>query len=408
MTSNDAYWLTDVLLEEGYEEEDGMVVGTKTGLYHLRIERGRIADIVPGDGQPPADLPRYGAKRLLLLPSFKEAHIHLDKTYYGGPWKAVKRAATLFERIEEERELLPKLLPTARERAESILALLLGFGSTRVRTHCNVEPVSGLKRLEATRQALDTFAGRVSGEIVAFPQHGLLRSGSVELVRQAMREGASLVGGVDPHTVDGNVEKSLAAMVDIAVEAGAGIDIHLHDRGEAGKRTLAVLADWTEEAGLRGKVTVSHAFWFAGADAGEAEEMAERLAELGMWIASTVPIGRSSMPLPMLHEKGVNVELATDSLTDHWSPFGIGDNLEKAGRFAELYGYTDELSLSQALRFITGGVTPLSRHGERAWPSVGDEASAVLVQASCSAEAVARRAKRQAVLVRGALVSGTF
>ena len=75
----------------------------------------------------------------------------------------------------------------------------------------------------------------------------------------------------------------------------------------------------------------------------EAETVAERMASLGMSIASTVPIGRTIMPLPMLHNKGVNVKLGTDSLTDHWSPFGIGDQLEKVGRFAELYGRIDEI-----------------------------------------------------------------
>lgn len=31
------------------------------------------------------------AKGLLMLPVFKDMHIHLDKTFYGGPWKAVRR-----------------------------------------------------------------------------------------------------------------------------------------------------------------------------------------------------------------------------------------------------------------------------------------------------------------------------
>jgi cytosine/adenosine deaminase-related metal-dependent hydrolase len=343
-----------------------------------------------------------------LLPSFREAHIHLDKTYYGGTWKAVRPAASIYERIEEERSLLPKLLPEAKHRAERLLELVLGFGSTHVRTHCNIEPVSGLKNLEATMQALDTYSGKLSHEIVAFPQHGLLRSHSVDLVREAMHSGATLVGGLDPATVDEDMEKSLQTIIDIAGDANAGIDIHLHDRGEPGKRALLRLADLTEEAGLHGKVTVSHAFWFAGAPKEEAEEMAGRFAELGIAVASTVPIGRTMMPIPMLHDKGVRVGLGTDSVTDHWSPFGTGDNLEKAGRLAELYGYSNEWSLSRSLGFLTGGITPLNSDGKQVWPAVGDEASVVLVHAGCSAEAIARRAQRQAVLYKGRLVSGSL
>ena len=55
------------------------------------------------------------------------------------------------------------------------------------------------------------------------------------------------------------------------------------------------------------------------------------------------------MPIPLMHQKGVKVELGTDSLLTDRSPFGTGDNLEKAGLLAQLYGYVDELSLSQLL-----------------------------------------------------------
>ena len=243
---------------------------------------------------------------------------------------------------------------------------------------------------------------------MAFPQHGLLRSDSVQLVKQSLAEGATHVGGLDPYTVDGDIEKSLQTMVEMAVLNNVGIDIHLHDGGEAGKQTLMRLADLTEEAGLQGKVTVSHAFWFASAESQEAEVVATRMASLGMSIASTVPIGRTTMPLPMLHNKGVKVKLGTDSLTDHWSPFGNGDLLEKVGRFAELYGRVDELSLSQSLGFITSGITPLNHEGEQVWPKVGDAANFIMVHASCSAEAVARRAERQAVWYKGRLVSGSL
>lgn len=403
-----SYWLINVRLESGYQYDNGRVMGTETEICDIRIEDGKIAEMVASSSQPYGDLPIVDAKHLLMLPSFKEMHIHIDKTYYGGPWKAVRPVSSIFGRIEEERELLPKQLNTAQERAEKMLDLLLGFGSTHIRTHCNIDPVIGLKNLEATMRALETFAGKISAEVVAFPQHGLLRSQVTDLVKEAMRSGATFVGGVDPATVDENVEKSLHTIMDIAVEANAGIDVHIHDRDHLGIFTMQRLADLTEEAGWQGRVTVSHAFGFAGAPAGAAAELAERFAKLGISVTSTVPIGGVVMPIPMLHEKGVKVELGNDSITDHWSPLGIGDNLEKAGRLAELYRYIDELSLAQSLGFITGGRTPLNREGKREWPVVGDEASVVFVHASCSAEAVARRAKRQAVMYQGSIVSGTL
>ncbi|QHT60974.1 amidohydrolase family protein [Paenibacillus lycopersici] len=402
-----AYWLVNVRLESGYCYEDGAIVGTATDICHIRVEDGVIAAIAASGAKPADGLPQQDAAGLLMLPAFKEMHIHIDKTYYGGPWKAVRPAASIFDRFEEERRLLPQLLPTAQQRAENMLGMLLGYGSTHVRTHCNIDPVVGLNNLEATIRALRTYAGKISGEVVAFPQHGLLRSDSAGLVREAMKHGATHVGGVDPATVDENIERSLQTIMDIAVEADAGVDIHIHDRGELGLATMHRLADLTEEAGRQGRVTVSHAFGFAGAIEAAAE-LAERYAALGISITSTVPIGSMIMPIPMLRAKGVRVELGNDSITDHWSPFGTGDCLEKAGRLAELYRHVDERSLGESLGYITGGVIPLDGSGKRIWPAVGDKADAVFVQAGCSAEAVARRAKREAVLVGGTIAAGSL
>ncbi|GAB1530260.1 MULTISPECIES: amidohydrolase family protein [Brevibacillus] len=402
-----AYWITNVRLESGYRKENDKVVATDTEVAHLLIEDGRIAQIVSG-AAPQTELPTKDASGLLALPSFRDMHIHIDKTYYGGPWKAVTPVKSILGRLEEESQLMPKLLPTAQERAEKMLELLLSAGSTHIRSHCNIDPYIGLKNLEATMAALETFSGRLQCEVVAFPQQGLLRSNQVENIRQALKMGATYVGGVDPATVDQNIEKSLATIFELAVEANAPIDVHLHDPDHLGVFTFKRLAKMTEEAGWQGRVTISHANSLADISLEEAGEVAEMLTGLGISITSTVPVNRGTIPIPLLHEKGVSVSLGDDSITDHWSPFGQGDSLEKAGRLAERFRMQDERSLSQALGFITGGKTPLDKEGNRLWPNVGNEADIVFVHASSAAEAVARRAKRQAVMFRGNVVSGTL
>lgn len=56
----------------------------------------------------------------------------------------------------------------------------------------------------------------------------------------------------------------------------------------------------------------------------------------------------------------------TDSVIDHWSPFGTGDILEKANLYAQLYRGADEYHLSRAMAISTGGVLPLDDKGQRA------------------------------------------
>lgn len=404
--ADNTFWLTNVRLETGYYDESGTVTGTETKLFHVQIRDGKISEIVSADKPFETEMLKRDAKGYLMLPSFRDMHIHLDKTYYGGPWKAPTIPTKgILTRLEEEQELLPRLLPVARERAENLIGLLTRAGSTRIRTHCNVDPNVGLKNLEATLQAAEAYKGKASVEIVAFPQHGLLRSQSVSLVREALRNGAALVGGVDPATIDGNIEKSLQTVMELAVEAKAGIDLHIHDPGHLGIFTFQRLAALTEEAGWQGRVNISHALALADISLDEASQVADLLAEQRITITSSVPIGKT-IPIPLLSKKGVHISLGDDSITDHWSPFGKGDSLEKAGTLAERFGLSDERSLGQALGYITGGVTPLDPEGQRIWPNVGDDADLVLVDASCSAEAVARRARRVAVFFKGNLASG--
>ncbi|MEH7307463.1 amidohydrolase family protein [Neobacillus drentensis] len=394
------FWLTNVRLEKGFIYEHDRIAGTETEICHLKMEDGKITEIT--QVLPNSDVKQMDANYQLLLPSLRDMHIHIDKTYYGGPWKACTPITNgIFTRLEEEKELLPKLLPTAQERAEKMIEMYLKNGHTHIRTHCNVDPVIGLKNLEATVNALKKYEDVLTYEIVAFPQHGLLKSDSVQLIRDAMKNGATLVGGVDPATVDRNIEKSLNTIFEIAVENNKGVDIHLHDPNSLGAFTFERMAHYTNEAGLKGRVTISHGIALGDLQGDALHEMAAILKEQEIDITTTVPVNRATIPIPTLDKLGISVSVGHDSITDHWSPFGTGNTIQKLGTLAERFRMSDEYSLSTALKFGTGGVTPLNEKGERVWPKVGDEATMMLVNASCSAEAVARRATVKALFFKG-------
>ncbi|MBA9024731.1 amidohydrolase [Peribacillus huizhouensis] len=402
------FWLTNARLESGYDVENGVITGTNTECYHLLIKDGKIAKIVSSDETITDDLPKKDVKQLLVLPSFIEKHCHLDKTLLGDRWRSVTPVNNIFERLEIEKGVLPNLETTTQERAEKLLDIYLKSGVTNIRTHVDIYPEVGLKNFEEVHKALQTFEGKIAYEIVAFPQHGLLRTRSKDLVREALRQGAGFVGGVDPATVDGDIEASLQLMVELAATENAGIDLHLHDGDHLGIFTIKRLAQLTKEAGLQGKVAISHAFALGDIPPSEAEEMAELLADSGITIITSVPLDRRFPPVGLLHRKGVSVAVGCDNIFDVWSPFGNGDVLERAGRLAEISRWADERSLAQTLQFITDGKIPLNSEGNQVWPQIGDEASIVFVEASCSAEAVARRSNRVATMFKGEIVSGSL
>ncbi len=56
--------------------------------------------------------------------------------------------------IKLEQKLLPELQPYTQAHAEKLIDLIQSKGSTIARSHCNIEPVSGLKNLENLQEVL--------------------------------------------------------------------------------------------------------------------------------------------------------------------------------------------------------------------------------------------------------------
>ncbi|WHY67655.1 amidohydrolase [Neobacillus sp. SuZ13] len=401
-----SYWLTNVRLETGYIQDEKGVYETKTELFHLKIQDGEIVEKQQQSFSIPPGENTVDGKCSLAIPAFKEMHNHLDKTYLSLDWKSPIPAKNLKDRLRMEAMELEELAPTTKQRASAMIDLLLSHGSTHIRTHVNIDPYIGLKNLEGVKTALEDYSDKLTYEIVAFPQHGLLTENVIPLMKEAMRSGAQLVGGLDPAGIDRNIEKSLYEVMNLATEFDADIDIHLHDRGNVGYYTVDKLAEMVDAAKWHNRVAVSHAFSLGEVAVPQQEEIAAKMSKLGMSIMSTIPITSTLPPIELFDQNGVNVYLGCDGFYDSWGPYGTGDVLEKVTRYSELYRKSDERSLAQTLKYATGGPTPLTKDGEVAWPLVGDKANLVLVNASCSAEAVARTTERKAVIFNGKVVFG--
>lgn len=79
------YILKNVRLETGFIKDKTGIIGTKTELFSIEIKEEKIENINKNDVQLTDAI---DAKGLLMLPTFKDMHIHLDKTLYGLPWQA--------------------------------------------------------------------------------------------------------------------------------------------------------------------------------------------------------------------------------------------------------------------------------------------------------------------------------
>lgn len=398
-------WIKNVLLETGYTSENEVVVATETKLASIKVEDGIITEI-DADNQATDGIDAQG---YLALPSFREMHVHLDKGHYGGPWKAAIPMGGVFDRIKEEEGFLVSFLENTPERAQALVDLITSFGVTHMRVQVNVDPVIGLQNARIVKEVLDNNTDKLTYELVAFPQHGTLRTHAENLLEQALEEGQDLLlGGLDPANVDKDIEKSLTVTFDLAKKHNRPIDFHLHTGGTLGVYEIERILDYIEKYEMQGKVSLSHTFSLGDIPRAKVIELAKRFKALGVDINTTQPLGRPALPFMDFINEGVIVSMANDCINDHWQSFNSGDVIERIYLGSQLHGLDGEYHLSRALQAVTGGLTPLDDEGNQVWPKVGDKADIVFVKAESTAHLVARRIPERVTMFKGNIVHGEF
>jgi cytosine/adenosine deaminase-related metal-dependent hydrolase len=126
------------------------------------------------------------------------ADMHLDKTLPGLPWIGHAAGPTRMSRIETDKAILPHLPLSTEERAGNLIRECVAHGTSHLRTHVDINLESGLATLEGVLAARERHRDRTV-QIVAFPQSGVMRCpGVLDLLDAAVRNGADLVGGIDP------------------------------------------------------------------------------------------------------------------------------------------------------------------------------------------------------------------
>ena len=266
-----------------------------TGPADMRIRAGTIEAISPSTEQAPAGStpggwtgPIIDGEGELCLPGLIDGHAHIATTLWGQPWRPHRAGPGLAGLIANQREGRRELAPVV-ERASALLAAYRDHGTTCVRAHIDVDPEIGLGHVEGALEAAERFAGVIDVELVAFPQLGMLiNPGTAELMSAAVDAGVAVVGGIDPAGVDGDAVAALDTIFGLADRTGAGVDIHLHDRGELGRWELGLIVERTVALGLQGRVAVSHAFCL-GDGSSDVEQLLEQLSEHRIAIMTVAP-----------------------------------------------------------------------------------------------------------------------
>lgn len=332
-------------------------------------------------------------------------HADAVRRFGCAAWQPGKRATKLRDYIENERQVLSANTTPPEDRAARLLGQMLAYGTTAVRTHIDIAPDMGLSHVEAMMRLRDAWSDRVDLQFVAFPQQGLLcRPGTSDLIPAAIDMGVETVGGLDPAGIDGDPDGQLRFIFDLAVEKDAGVDIHLHDKGDLGAWQIERIADYAAASGLAGRVMISHAYCLGMISEARLERIGRRLAETGISLMTSAPADVAVPPVEELTGMGVTVCCGSDGIRDSWSPFGNGDMLERAFLTAYRFDWNRDEDFARALDCATYAAAKaigLQNYGL----ATGCRADFVMIAASGAGDALCRRPTDRRVVRRGKLIA---
>jgi cytosine deaminase len=368
------------------------------------VQEGRIAALGPAPEAAAGCVVEEGGGAL-LLPGLVEGHTHLDKTLWGLDWYRNEVGPRLVERIDNERAFRQASGHDAAAQSLGLAKAFLALGTTRLRTHVDVDTDAGLRHFEGVLRTRDTMKDVQQIQIVAFPQSGLLgRPGTAELLDEALAQGADVLGGLDPCAIDGDPVRSLDTLFDIAQRHGRPLDIHLHEPGAMGAFSLALILDRTAALGLQGRVAISHGFCLGDLPEPECEALLARMAKLGVVLITSAPAARAVPPLLACRRGGVTVLGGNDGIRDTWTPYGTPDMLERAMLIGLRYNLRRDDELAIALDCVTEAGARGCGFGAYGL-APGCRADLVLVDAQTVAHAVVARPPRRLVVSGGRIVA---
>ncbi len=308
----------------------------------IGVSGGRIAAIAPQLDSESREIDVGGR---LVLPGFVDTHIHLDKACllgrcghdHGSVGEAIRAVAAMKRDFTVE---------DVYARGARVLERAIVHGTTRMRTHVEIDPRIGLRGFEAIKALKRDYAWAIELTICVFPQEGLTNDpGTEELLHEALRNGGDLIGGC-PY-MDTDPFAQLEKLFDLAGAFDVDVDLHLDFDLDPSWRHLDEVCRQTERRNYQGRVAIGHASKLSALPPEEFNAAAALLARAGVAV-TVLPatdlylMGRdathnSPRGLTAAHklvEKGVLCSVATNNVLNPFTPFGDASLLRMANLYA--------------------------------------------------------------------------
>jgi cytosine deaminase len=378
------------------------------GTLDIGVQDGRIVAI---ERTLAADGVAYDARGCLVCPGLIETHIHLDKSRIIDRCAPAERHA-----LSPVKAIAPlkksMSVEDVRMRAERTLVDCILHGTTRMRTQVEVDPGIGMRGFDGVSSVVADYAWAIDIEICVFPQEGLNNyPGTEELLVEALRRGAKVIGGAPRY--DSDPPKQIERIFALAREFDVDIDMHLDVGPTPEPMYIHRVRELTDRYKRGGRVVVGHMAKLSLLPPKEVTSLARQLADSG--IAVTVlpatdlflmgrdqdhNVRRGVADANLLLAHGVNCSLSSNNVLNPATPYGDCSLLRMANLYANVLQLDRPSELRACFEMLTERSARLLNLNDYGF-AIGGPADFVIINAQSPEQAVAEIAQPVATFKRG-------
>jgi cytosine deaminase len=311
-------------------------------LMKIGIKDGKIAAIDESIEGSAAESIDAGGRA--VIPGLIEPHLHLEKAMLHrrlpgklGTLEEALRVTGILKSKQEREDVL--------DRSRQVLDMAVQNGTVAIRAHPDVDLIQGLIGVETLLELREEYKHLLDLQIVAFPQEGILKSeGTYDLMEQAMRMGADVVGGCPYNELSwDDTRRHIDMVFAMALQHDASVDMHADFSDEMTDRrfaSAAYIAQKTIDTGYQGRVSLGHVTSLGSLPPDELKPIIDLLREADISIvtlpATDLYLGgrkddrnqrRGLTPVRALFSAGVNVAYSSNNVRNAFTPFGKADML---------------------------------------------------------------------------------
>lgn len=374
--------------------------GVAEGTQDVGVLDGRITEIAPRiatTGREEIDL---GSR--LLTPGLVESHIHLDKSRIidrCGP-EAGRNAANAVKRVQAAKRGFTVDDVYARARATLEAAILQG--TTRMRTHVEVDPSGGLVGLEAIEVLAQDYRWAIDLEICVFLQEGMTGvEGAEALLARAIERGGrvSSVGGAPGYDTDHM--RQIARIFELARAHDLDVDLHLDFGNTPEGMDIHGVIEITDQYRYGGRVNVGHVTKLSTLPPERQAPIARRLADAGVAVTvlpatdlflmgrdQTHDVRRGIVDVNVYDRLGVTCSIASNNILNPFTPFGDCSLIRMANLHANTLQVSSRDDLRACFEMVSSDAARILNLGDYGL-AVGHPADFAVLDAKDEVEAVA-------------------